>query len=72
MIPFGTWIIIPTPVTWAWMDTGLIDVQDGVCAVAIANDETRDAAINRRDNEMVSPALGRPSGNWYAWRWVCK
>lgn len=70
-LPTG-WIIIPTPVTQAWMDTGLIDVQDGVCAVAIANDETRDAAINRRDNEMISPAFGRPSGNWYAWRWVCK
>ena len=60
------------PVTWAWMDTGLIDVQDQVCAVAIANDETQDAAINRRDNEFVRPAFGRPSGNWYAWRWVCK
>jgi hypothetical protein len=60
------------PVTWAWMDSGLIDVEDQVCAVAIANDSTRDSAVNRRDNEFVSPAWGRPSGNWYAWRWVCK
>jgi len=60
------------PVTWAWMDTGLIDVQDQVCAVAIANDATRDAAINRRDNEYVFSGWGNPSGNWYAWRWVCK
>ncbi len=59
------------PVTWAWMDSGLIDVQPQVCAVSIANDATRDAAISRRDNEFVSPSLGRPSGNWYAWRWVC-
>jgi hypothetical protein len=72
--PFGIeiWIIPRKPVTWAWMDTGLIDVQDQVCAVAIANDATRDAAISRRDNEFVSPAWGRPSGNWYAWRWICK
>ena len=60
------------PVTWAWMDSGLIDVEHQVCAVAIANDSTRDAAVSRRDNEFVSPAWGRPSGNWYAWRWVCK
>lgn len=60
------------PVTWAWMDTGLIDVQDQVCAVAIANDATRDAAINRRDNEFIWSGFGNPSGNWYAWRWVCK
>ena len=66
------WLIPREPVTWAWMDTGLEDVQDQVCAVAIANDATRDAAINRRDNEFVSPPWGNPSGNWYAWRWVCK
>ncbi|MGA7296925.1 MAG: DUF6345 domain-containing protein [Rhodanobacteraceae bacterium] len=60
------------PVTWAWMHTGIEDVQDQVCAVAVANDATRDAAVSRRDNEYVSPAWGRPSGNWYAWRWICK
>jgi len=60
------------PVTWAWMDTGLIDVQNQVCAVSVANDSTRDAAINRRDNEYVWSGFGNPSGNWYAWRWVCK
>ncbi len=58
-------------VTWAWMDTGLIDVQSQVCAVSVANDATRDAAINRRDNEFVFSNWGNPSGNWYAWRWVC-
>jgi hypothetical protein len=64
-------IIPKEPVTWAWMDAGLIDVQPQVCAVSIANDATRDAAIFRRDNEFVSPSMGAPSGNWYAWRWVC-
>ena len=64
-------IVPKEPVTWAWMDAGLIDVQPQVCAVSIANDATRDAAIFRRDNEFVSPSFGAPSGNWYAWRWVC-
>jgi len=57
--------------TWAWMNTGLIDVQSQVCAVTIANDATRQAAENRRDNEKVKSPMGRPSGNWYAWRWTC-
>ncbi len=60
------------PVTWAWMDTGLIDVQDQVCAVAVANDATEAAAVNRRDNEFVFSGWGNPSGNWYAWRWICQ
>jgi len=58
-------------VTWAWMNTGLIDVQSQVCAVSIANDTTAATASNRRDNEFISPSFGAPSGNWYAWRWVC-
>ena len=72
---FLGFVISTTPqesVSQSWMDTGLEDVQDQVCAVAIANDATRDAAINRRDNEPVTPPWGRPSGNWYAWRWVCR
>ena len=64
-------IIPKEPVTWAWMDTGLIDVQQQVCAVSIANDATQDAAIFRRDNEFVSPSFVAPNGNWFAWRWVC-
>ena len=59
------------PATWAWMDTGLIDVQSQVCAVAIANDSTRSAAESRRDNEKVRSPKAKPSGNWYAWRWIC-
>ena len=57
--------------TWAWMNTGLIDVQSQVCAVSIANDSTRAAAENRRDNEKVRSPMSKPSGNWYAWRWIC-
>lgn len=59
------------PVTWAWMNAGLIDVQSQVCAVSIANDATRAAAESRRDNEKVRSPMSRPSGNWFAWRWVC-
>lgn len=59
------------PATWAWMNAGLIDVQSEVCAVSIANDATRDGAAFRRDNERVKAPIGRPSGNWFAWRWVC-
>jgi hypothetical protein len=57
--------------TWAWMTTGLIDVQSDVCAVTIANDTNLQAAGNRRDNEKVKSPMARPSGNWYAWRWTC-
>jgi hypothetical protein len=58
-------------VSFAWMDTGLEDVESQVCAVAIANDATQAAAISRRDNEFVFAPWAKPSGNWYAWRWVC-
>jgi hypothetical protein len=53
------------------MNAGLIDVQSQVCAVAIANDATQASAENRRDNERVKSPMGRPSGNWFAWRWIC-
>ena len=59
------------PATWAWMTTGLIDVQSQVCAVSIANDATLAAAESRRDTEKVRSPMSRPTGNWYAWRWVC-
>jgi Family of unknown function (DUF6345) len=60
------------PVGDAWMNTGLIDVQDQVCAVAAAAGDTRDDAINRRENERVTSGWGNPSNNWMAWKWVCK
>jgi len=59
------------PATWAWMTAGLIDVQSQVCAVSIANDATQASAENRRDGERVKSPIGRPSGNWFAWRWTC-
>lgn len=59
------------PATWAWMNAGLIDVQSQVCAVSIANDTTRAAAENRRDNERVRAPMAASPGNWYAWRWIC-
>ena len=59
------------PVTYAWMTAGLIDVQSQVCAVSIANDATQASAENRRETEKVKSPLGRPSGNWFAWRWIC-
>jgi hypothetical protein len=60
------------PVGDAWMNTGLIDVQDQVCAVAAAAGDTRDDAINRRENERITSGWGNPSNNWMAWKWVCK
>jgi len=59
------------PVGDAWMTTGIIDVQSQVCAVAVAAGDTRDDAINRRENEFVTSNWGNPSNNWLAWKWVC-
>jgi hypothetical protein len=72
IIPVDIWLIPPLPVTWAWMNTGLIDVDPQVCAVSVANDTTAETASNRRDNEFINSAWGRPSGNWFAWRWICR
>jgi len=59
------------PVGDAWMNTGIIDVQSQVCAVAAAAGDTRDDAINRRENEFVTSGWGNPSNNWMAWKWIC-
>src|SRR5213592_3936406 len=59
------------PVGNAWMNAGLIDVQSGVCAVAIAAGATRDDAIDRRENEFVTSNWPDPPPNWFAWKWVC-
>jgi hypothetical protein len=66
------WLIPPLSVTWAWMETGLIDVDPQVCAVSVANDTTAETASNRRDNEFINQTWGRQSGDWFAWRWVCR
>jgi hypothetical protein len=59
------------PVGDAWMASGLIDVQSGVCAVATAAGNTRDDAINRRENEFVTSNWSSPTNNWLAWKWIC-
>jgi hypothetical protein len=66
-----SWFFPQLPVGDAWMNTGLIDVQDQVCAVAAAAGDTRDDAINRRENERVTSGWSNPSNNWMAWKWVC-
>jgi hypothetical protein len=65
------WFFPQLPVGDAWMNTGLIDVQSQVCAVAAAAGDTRDDAINRRENERVTSGWSNPSNNWMAWKWVC-
>jgi hypothetical protein len=55
----------------AWMATGIIDVQSGCCAVAIAAGDDRADAINRRENEQVLSGWGNPAPNWFAWKWIC-
>jgi hypothetical protein len=65
------WFFPQLPVGDAWMNTGLIDVQSQVCAVAAAAGNTQDDAINRRENERVTSGWGNPSNNWMAWKWVC-
>jgi Family of unknown function (DUF6345) len=65
------WFLPQLPAGDAWMNTGLIDVQDQVCAVAAAAGDTRDDAINRRENERVTSGWASPSNNWMAWKWVC-
>jgi hypothetical protein len=59
------------PVGDAWMASGLMDVDSGVCAVATAAGDTRDDAINRRENEFVTSNWPNPSNNWLAWKWIC-
>lgn len=55
----------------AWMQAGLIDVQQGVCAVALAAGVDRNDAIDRRENERVTDNRPKPVPNWFAWKWVC-
>lgn len=55
----------------AWMNAGLIDVQSGVCAVALAAGNDRNDAIDRRENERVTDNRPNPTPNWFAWKWVC-
>ena len=67
--PFFTYPQLP--VGDAWMATGTIDVDDQVCAVALAAGNDRSDAINRRENEYVTSRWSNPVPNWFAWKWVC-
>jgi Family of unknown function (DUF6345) len=55
----------------AWMQAGLIDIQSGCCAVALAAGNDRNDAIDRRENERVTDNRPDPTPNWFAWKWVC-
>lgn len=65
------WFIPHLSVGDAWMITGIIDVQPGCCAVAIAAGNDRNDAIDRRENEKVTDNRSDPTPNWFAWKWVC-
>jgi len=68
----GVSIFLPQlSVSEAWMQAGLIDVQSGVCAVALAAGNDRNDAIDRRENEKVTDMRANPIPNWFAWKWVC-
>jgi hypothetical protein len=54
----------------AWMHAGLVDVQNGVSAVALAAGNDRNDAIDRRENERVTDMRSNPTPNWFAWKWV--
>ncbi|WP_028311975.1 DUF6345 domain-containing protein [Derxia gummosa] len=57
----------------AWMNAGLIDVQDGVCAVITGTGRTEAEAISRRDAETPKQRIGDAlPATWIAWRWTCK
>jgi hypothetical protein len=56
----------------AWMVTGLVDVQNGVCAVALAAGNDRNDAIDRREHEKVRDNRTNPTPNWFAWKWICR
>jgi hypothetical protein len=68
----GFWLFPHLSVGEAWMITGTIDIQTGCCAVALAAGNSRDDAIDRRENEKVKDNRPDPTPNWFAWKWVCR
>ena len=66
---FANWFIPKQSVGWAWMDAGLIDIEDGCSPVAIAAGATEAEAVDRRDNEKIDDGRPAPTANWLAWRW---
>jgi hypothetical protein len=72
-VPFPLSIFWPTlSVGDAWMTAGIIDIQSGCCAVALAAGRDRADAIDRRENERVTDNRPDPVPNWFAWKWVCR
>ena len=55
----------------AWMQAGIIDIESGCCAVAIANGRDIPEADRRVDFERVNSGWSDPVGNWFVWKWVC-
>lgn len=56
----------------AWMIAGVIDIQSGCCAVALAAGNDRADAIDRREHERVKDNRPAPIPNWFAWKWLCR
>jgi len=57
----------------AWMSSGLIDVQRGVCAVITGTGRTKAEAVDRRDRETPANRIGDAlPASWIAWRWTCR
>lgn len=56
----------------AWMQTGIIDIENGSCAVVTAAGATEADAIFRSNFERVFSGSSNPTPNWLAWRWVCR
>jgi Family of unknown function (DUF6345) len=65
------WLFPQLSVGDAWMLDGIIDIQNGCCAVAIAAGNDRNDAIDRRENERITDNRPDPAPNWFAWKWMC-
>ncbi len=66
--PFD-WLLPQQSVGDAWMDAGIIDIQSGCSAVAIAVGATEAEAFDRLDNERITDNRPDPVVNWAAWKW---
>jgi Family of unknown function (DUF6345) len=69
-LPFPlSWLFPQQSVGSAWMDAGIIDIQKGCSAVAIAAGATQAEAIDRRENERITDNRSDPVPAWFAWKW---
>ena len=64
------WLLPELSVGDAWMLVGVKDIQSGCAAVALAVGNSRNDAINRRENERVKGNMSDPTPNWAAWKWI--